>query len=131
MITHRELLFQVTLKQIIGLYMPGGIYPKDERMVTRARARAHTHTHTQTHTHIRSNISKKFYLFYLINLLTIPQGMWHLSSSTRDGTHSPFVGSTALTIGPPSKSLKFSLESHWWWSFGFIIILRLLVCIAR
>lgn len=32
---------QVTLKQIIGLYMPGGIYPKDERMVTSKHAHIH------------------------------------------------------------------------------------------
>ena len=39
--------------------------------------------------------------------MAIPQGMWDLSSPTRDGTHSPFIGSTVFTTGPPSKSLKF------------------------
>ena len=44
------------------------------------------------------------YLFFLVVL----NGMWNLSSLTRDGTHTLYTGS--VTTDPPEKSLLFIIS---------------------
>ena len=48
-----------------------------------------------------------FFIHLYIYFLATPCSMWDLSSSTRDQTCTPCVGSTESTTGPPGKSLDF------------------------
>ena len=48
---------------------------------------------------------------YCFCLMFCPQGMWHLSSLTRDWTHTHYMEGDVSTIGPPGISLPYlSLE---------------------
>ena len=52
---------------------------------------------------------RKFQLLgYLF--LAMPQGMWDLSSLTRDRTHAPVVGDGVLTTGLPGMSSALGLS---------------------
>ena len=50
-------------------------------------------------------------VFCLCVFLATSDGMWALSSPTRDRTHAPWIGSSVLTTGQPEKSLRFQFYS--------------------